>query len=110
MLTSIVGMCEICLALQAFLVLSLPTRHSRRDRNHNALTALAMQVYEFLDSDLECLIRDRATIISAADVKSYMQMLLKGLVSCHKHWILHRDIKPNNFLISMSGALLLPPS
>ena len=67
-----------------------------------------MQVYEFLDSDLECLIRDRATIISAADVKSYMQMLLKGLVSCHKHWILHRDIKPNNFLISMSGASQKP--
>ena len=109
MLTSVVGLCEICLALQAFLVLSLPTRHSRRNMNHNASTALAMQVYEFLDSDLECLIRDRATIISAADVKSYMQMLLKGLVSCHKHWILHRDIKPNNFLISMSGALLLPP-
>ncbi|EIE18761.1 Pkinase-domain-containing protein [Coccomyxa subellipsoidea C-169] len=64
-------------------------------------------VYEFLDSDLECLIRDRATIISAADVKSYMQMLLKGLVSCHKHWILHRDIKPNNFLISMSGEMKL---
>jgi len=67
-----------------------------------------MQVYEYLDSDLECLIRDRATIISAADVKSYMQMMLKGLAFCHKHWILHRDVKPNNFLISMSGASLLP--
>lgn len=63
-----------------------------------------MQVYEYLDSDLECLIRDRATIISAADVKTYMQMMLKGLAFCHKHWILHRDVKPNNFLISMSGA------
>jgi cyclin-dependent kinase 7 len=63
-----------------------------------------VQVYEYMDSDLECLIRDRATIISAADVKSYMQMVLKALVVCCKAWILHRDIKPSNFLLSMSGT------
>lgn len=58
-----------------------------------------------MDSDLECLIRDRATIISAADVKSYMQMVLKSIAVCRKHWILHRDIKPSNFLLSMSGQI-----
>ena len=34
-----------------------------------------------MDSDLECLIRDRATIISPADVKSYMQMVLQSLLA-----------------------------
>ena len=61
-------------------------------------------MYEYMDSDLECLIRDRATIISPADVKSYMQMVLQSLLACKQHWVLHRDIKPSNFLISMQGA------
>lgn len=62
------------------------------------------QVYEYMDSDLECLIRDRATIISPADVKSYMQMVLQSLLACKQHWVLHRDIKPSNFLISVKGG------
>lgn len=63
-----------------------------------------MQVYEYMDSDLECLIRDRATVISAADVKAYMRAVLLSLQACHEQWVLHRDIKPSNFLISMAGA------
>ena len=57
-----------------------------------------MQVYEYMDSDLECLIRDRATVISAADVKAYMRAVLLALDACHGQWVLHRDIKPSNFL------------
>ena len=57
-----------------------------------------------MDSDLEILIRDRATVISPADVKSYMRMVLSALVACRRAWVLHRDIKPSNFLVSMSGA------
>lgn len=68
---------------------------------------MLQQVYEYMDSDLECLIRDRATIISPADVKSYMQMVLQSLLACKQHWVLHRDIKPSNFLISMQGASCL---
>lgn len=56
-----------------------------------------------MESDLEVLIKDRALILSDADVKSYMQMLLRSLEVCHRHWVLHRDIKPNNFLIAASG-------
>ena len=57
-----------------------------------------------MDSDLEILIRDRATVISPADVKSYMRMVLSALVACRRAWVLHRDIKPSNFLVCMSGA------
>ena len=62
-----------------------------------------MQVFEYMESDLEALIKDRALILSEADVKSYMAMLLRALDVCHRHWVLHRDIKPNNFLIAASG-------
>lgn len=47
-------------------------------------------VFEFMESDLEAVIRDRNIFLSPADYKSYMQMTLKGLAVCHKKWILHR--------------------
>lgn len=67
---------------------------------------MSLQVYEYMDSDLEVLIRDRATIISPADVKSYMQMVLQSLLACKQHWVLHRDIKPSNFLVSSQGKAI----
>ncbi len=32
-------------------------------------------------------------------------MTLKGLEYLHRHWILHRDMKPNNLLIDTRGVL-----
>jgi cyclin-dependent kinase 7 len=61
------------------------------------------QVMEFLDSDLEALIKAKGVLLSPADVKAYMAMLLQALADCHSHWVLHRDIKPNNMLISRDG-------
>lgn len=58
-----------------------------------------------MQTDLEIIIKDRSLTLSAADVKSYIQMVLQGLDFCHKHWVLHRDIKPNNFLISANGGV-----
>lgn len=65
-----------------------------------------VQVFEFMQTDLEIIIKDKSLTLSAADVKSYIQMVLQGLDFCHKRWVLHRDIKPNNFLISAQGVLL----
>lgn len=65
---------------------------------------LLCQVFEFLDSDLEALIKAKGVVLSPSDVKAYMSMLLQALQACHQHWILHRDIKPNNMLIGKDGA------
>lgn len=64
-------------------------------------------VFEFMESDLEAVIRDRNIVLSPADIKSYLQMTLKGLAYCHKKWVLHRDMKPNNLLIASDGQLKL---
>ncbi|KAK9473094.1 kinase-like domain-containing protein [Dipodascopsis tothii] len=64
-------------------------------------------VLEYLSADLEMIIRDRSLIFSSSDVKSWLLMTLRGLHHCHRHSILHRDLKPNNLLLSPSGHLKL---
>ncbi|GAO46394.1 hypothetical protein G7K_0625-t1 [Saitoella complicata NRRL Y-17804] len=64
-------------------------------------------VLEFLDCDLEMLIRDRSIIFSPGNVKAWMCMTLRGLLHCHDNFVLHRDLKPNNLLISPTGVLKL---
>lgn len=58
-----------------------------------------------MQTDLEIVIKDRSIDLRPADVKAYMQMALQGLNFCHKRWVLHRDVKPNNFLISEQGMM-----
>ena len=52
-------------------------------------------VFEFMETDLEAVIRDRNILLSPADIKSYMHMTLKGLAVCHKKWVLHRYLAPS---------------
>lgn len=47
-------------------------------------------VFDFMETDLEIVTKDRDVVLTAADIKSYMQMLLAGVEHCHKNWILHR--------------------
>ncbi len=64
-------------------------------------------VFEYMDTDLENVIRDRSLVLSKGDVKAYMLGMLKALKHCHERWVVHRDIKPNNFLISRDGMIKL---
>jgi cyclin-dependent kinase 7 len=45
---------------------------------------------EYLDSDLEQVIKDKSILFMPADIKSWMLMMLRGLDHCHRHFILHR--------------------
>lgn len=47
-----------------------------------------------MDTDLETVIKDRNIILTTADIKSYMQMILRGLDTLHRNWVLHRVITP----------------
>jgi cyclin-dependent kinase 7 len=47
-------------------------------------------VLEYLDSDLEQIIKDRSLVFTAANIKSWMLMTLRGIDHCHRNWIVHR--------------------
>lgn len=61
-------------------------------------------VFEFVDSDLEAVVRAKGVVLSPGDVKAYMRALLEALSFCHASWVLHRDVKPNNLLVGADGA------
>merc|ERR1711907_353096 len=65
-------------------------------------------VLEFMDrKSLEDLIYDKSISLKLGDIKAYMSMTLSALLSVHKECFVHRDIKPNNLLLSHSGVLKL---
>jgi cyclin-dependent kinase 7 len=64
-------------------------------------------VMNFMDTDLEIIIKDTSLILTAANIKCYTLQTLLGLEYLHSNWILHRDLKPNNLLVDSSGCLKL---
>ncbi|XP_041093132.1 cyclin-dependent kinase 16-like isoform X2 [Polyodon spathula] len=59
-------------------------------------------VFEYLDKDLKQYLDDCGNCIMMHNVK-----LLRGLAYCHSRKVLHRDLKPQNLLISERGELKL---
>jgi cyclin-dependent kinase 7 len=65
-------------------------------------------VFEYMDWSLEDVIRDKdKTPVTPSDIKAYMQTILQALDVVHSHSLVHRDIKPDNLLISSDGRLKL---
>ncbi|KAK7450214.1 hypothetical protein BaRGS_00039962 [Batillaria attramentaria] len=62
-------------------------------------------VFDFMETDLEIIIKDSKIILTAPHIKSYMLQTCLGLEYLHTHWILHRDMKPNNLLLNEQGVL-----
>ena len=62
-------------------------------------------IFDYMDTDLEVIIRDSSILLTPGHIKAYSIMTLQGLEYLHQHWILHRDLKPNNLLLDHSGVL-----
>lgn len=64
-------------------------------------------IFEFLDLDLKKYMSSQSFGLNKALIKSYMHQLVRGVSYCHKHRVLHRDLKPQNLLIDQQGMLKL---
>ncbi|KAJ1611548.1 putative cyclin-dependent kinase 3 [Cryptosporidium canis] len=64
-------------------------------------------IFEYCEIDLRRYLKqNRKKGLSINQVKSLLRQLLSGLAYCHGRRILHRDLKPQNLLLSDSGNTL----
>lgn len=64
-------------------------------------------VFEFVHTDLSQYLEKHTGGLNPRNVKLFLFQLLRGLAYCHQRRILHRDLKPQNLLISEIGELKL---
>jgi cyclin-dependent kinase len=64
-------------------------------------------VFEFVDQDLKKFMTSCDKILDMRIIKSLMYQLCRGIAHCHKMKVLHRDLKPQNLLVSKEGVLKL---
>ncbi|KAG6623187.1 CMGC/CDK/CDC2 protein kinase [Phytophthora cinnamomi] len=62
-------------------------------------------VFEFMDKDLKRFMEHKLGKLEPAQIKSFLYQLLKGLAFSHSRGIMHRDLKPQNLLVNMTGEL-----
>jgi len=51
-------------------------------------------VFEYLDQDLKKLLDGCSNNLDQLSIKKYLYQLLNGIEKCHRHKVLHRDLKP----------------
>jgi serine/threonine protein kinase len=62
-------------------------------------------VFEFVDKDLKKFMENNEGPLAPGVIKSFTYQLLAGLEYCHVRGVMHRDLKPQNILISRDGRL-----
>jgi len=62
-------------------------------------------VLDFMETDLEVIIRDQSIMITPPHTKAFLLATIRGLEYLHMHFVLHRDLKPNNLLIDLNGIV-----
>jgi cell division cycle 2-like protein len=65
-------------------------------------------VMEYVEHDLKALIdqlKDRGKKFTTGQVKTLTMQLLSGLSFMHDNWMIHRDLKTSNLLLSHEGIL-----
>ena len=62
-------------------------------------------VMEYVEHDLKSLIESMKEPFLIGEVKTLCFQLLDGLNHLHDNWIIHRDLKTSNLLLSHKGVL-----
>jgi len=61
----------------------------------------------FQHTDLSQYMEKHSGGLEQRNVRLFLFQLLRGLAYCHRRRVLHRDVKPQNLLISEMGELKL---
>lgn len=61
--------------------------------------------YEFIDNDISHIIHNKEITMTEGVIKGLLYQLLLGLSEIHKFHVVHRDLKPQNLLLSKFGEL-----
>lgn len=62
-------------------------------------------VYELMETDLRTLNTNKDIIFSELHTQTFLYQILKGVQYLHESWVLHRDLKPDNILLSDGAPL-----
>lgn len=57
-------------------------------------------IFEHMDCNLYQIMRDRQGAFTEAEIRSFMSQVLQGLAHVHRNGYFHRDMKPENLLVS----------
>lgn len=64
-------------------------------------------IFEFIDYDLKKYLEWLKRPLTVQEVKKLTYQLLKALQFCHAHRCMHRDLKPQNLLVTKAGIVKL---
>jgi len=62
-------------------------------------------VMEYCEQDLASLLDNMSSPFSESEVKCIMQQVFRGLQHLHSHYIIHRDLKVSNLLLTDQGVI-----
>ena len=60
---------------------------------------------DFLEHDLKTLLDDMREPFLPSETKTLLLQLISGVEFLHSHWIMHRDLKTSNLLLSNRGEI-----
>ena len=64
-----------------------------------------MAVFEYVEKNLLEVLEGSPNGLPGATIRSFVHQLCSALEYCHAADIVHRDVKPENLLISATGEL-----
>ncbi|NWV04190.1 CDKL2 protein, partial [Ptilonorhynchus violaceus] len=64
-------------------------------------------VFEFVDHTVLDDLEASPSGLDYDRVRKYLFQIMRGIAFCHSHNIIHRDVKPENILVSQSGVVKL---